>query len=66
MLTMKVSSSKKDSLRPMSARTARHASIVAQTVKPVRMTPTVAVSRGPRRSAAQTSGRMARKPSGLV
>ena len=65
MLTMKVSSSRKDSLRPVGANGPACVS-VAQTVKPVRMTPTVAVSRGPRRSAAQTSGRMARKPSGLV
>ncbi len=36
-----------------------------QIVKPVRIKLTVAVSRGPRLSAAHTSGRIARKPSGL-
>ena len=39
---------------------------VAQIAKPVRISATVAVSRGPRQSAAHTSGRIARKPSGLV
>ncbi len=40
--------------------------MVAQMAKAVRINDTVAVSRGPRRSAAQTSGRIARNPSGLV
>ena len=40
--------------------------IVAQMAKIVRMTATVAVSRGPRRNAAQINGKIARNPSGLV
>ena len=62
---MKVSNSTNEALRPMSPN-GPACSIVAQIAKPVRIKPTVAVSRGPRRSAAQTSGRIVRKPSGLV
>ena len=62
---MKVSSSRKDSFRP-SWPNGPALRIVAQMAKAVRITATVAVSRGPRRSAAHSSGRMARKPSGLV
>ena len=60
---MKVSSSRKDSFRP-DGPNGPECCTVAQTAKPVRITLTMAVSRGPRRSAANTSGRMARKPSG--
>ncbi len=63
-LIMKVSSSRKDSLMPICPN-GPACLIVAQMVKPVRIRLTVAVSRGPRRNAAQTSGRIARKPSGL-
>ncbi len=62
---MKVSSSRKASLRLICPKGPAPL-MVAQTAKTVRIRATVEVSRGPRRNAAQTSGRIVRNPSGLV
>jgi hypothetical protein len=62
---MKVSRSRKDWLMPRCAN-GPTCLMAAQTAKAVSTKLTLAVSRGPRRSAAQTSGTMMRKPSGLV
>ena len=62
---MNVSNSRKDSLRPILPN-GPACSIRPQIAQPVRINPTVAVSRGPRRNAAHSRGRIAKKPSGLV
>ena len=65
VLIMKVSSSRKTSLRSI-AWNGPAALNAPQIANPVSTSATVAVSRGPRRSAAHSSGTMVRKASGVV